>query len=126
MEWSNRPKSRENKWLLMMVGELKLYQNPDMQEAFNTQKLFLQCWNHVSSTYTETENKFCKIMVIVHVFYVNSPPLSSLNPFMVSIFNDTDIPPKQTRQRRKDVGAFPCHFHPSKILIKNQEMCKES
>lgn len=111
-----------------MVGELKQYQNLDMQELFNTQKLFLQCcsWNHVSSTYTETENKYCKIVIIVRVFYVKTTPLSSLNPFMVSVFYDIGIAPKQTRQIREDVGALPCHFYPSKILIKNQEMCKES
>lgn len=71
-----------------MVGELKQYQNLDMQEIFNTQKLFPQCctWNHVSSIYTETENKCCKIMVIVQVFCVKPTPVSSLNPSMVSVF----------------------------------------
>lgn len=74
---------------------------------------------------TETDNKYCKIVVTGQVFYAEPTPLSSLNPFMVSIFM-IDIPLKQTRQIREDVGALPCHFYPSNSLIKNQEMCEES
>lgn len=41
-------------------------------------------------------------------------------------FSDIDIPLKQAKYRRKGLRAFPYNFYPSKILLKNQEMCKES
>lgn len=124
MEWSNRP---EESWKQVMVEELKQYQNLDMQEIFNNPKLFLQCcsWNQVSSTYTETGNKCCKIMVIVQVFYIKPTPLSSLNPFMVSVFMILNIPLKTDKKNKRGCGSSSMYFYPSKILIKNKEMCKE-